>query len=62
VLQAAVKLGITVPPEIVQANAIFGMGVSQSLDQLPPSWPDMLKSWSQTPDYARACIAAFEAR
>lgn len=66
VLQAAETLGITIPDKVRRANAIFALenaGTDLSVaDDLPDGWPDALDEWRMSPDYARACIAAFDAR
>jgi len=66
VLEAAETLGIEVPAEIAQANAVFGLlnaGADTSVaNDIPEGWPDVLDAWRTTSDYARACVAAFEAR
>jgi hypothetical protein len=65
VLEAARKLGITIPPDIETADTIFIgnnlTGDDQSLNSLP-DWVSAMKAWAKTADYARACIAAFDSR
>jgi hypothetical protein len=66
VLKAAEHLGITVPAEISKADSIFGLenslGDPNLMNGLPTDWTDVMDTWMKTSDYARACIAAFEAR
>ncbi len=64
VLKSAQSLGIKVPQPVAEANLMIRIinaggdwgGVSM------PDWEDDLDEWRATSDYARACIAAFDAR
>lgn len=63
VLQAAATLGIAIPPD-VQARSAVGAAEINNLpigDGAPLDSQDVLDAWRQTGDYARACIAAFDA-
>lgn len=66
VLQAAAKLGIPIPATIAKANDIFIgqnlFGISEDVNNLPDGFRDDLDAWRKTPDYARACSAAFDSR
>ena len=66
VLRAAHKLDIAVPPELEAADCAFGMaqltGDMEWTSDIPGGWPDVMSEWVKTSDYARACIAAYEAR
>jgi hypothetical protein len=65
VLEAARKLGITIPPDITAADAAFAtvnLTGDTSILNTMPDWPTAMKAWVTTPDYARACIAAFDSR
>ena len=64
VLQAASKLGIAVPDVLKEANSVFAMAnlTGQFDGSTPEGWPDAMKTWRTTGDYARACIAAFDSK
>jgi hypothetical protein len=65
VLQDARKLGLTIPPDIDKADGIFAtmnLTNDSNLANTLPDWNAAMKVWVQTPDYARACVAAFESR
>jgi hypothetical protein len=66
VIEVAQQLHLTVPATVLTANSTFGSinlsGDTSLFDSTPPTWPDDYKAWKLTPDYARACVAAFDQR
>ena len=64
VLQAADHLHIQIPDAIKGANSNFTtVNVTGDIQLMnpPDNWPAVMASWAKTSDYARACVAAFEA-
>ena len=62
VISAAKGLKIQVPAIVLEADSIF---IARNLDagapfNPPTGWPDAMKQWQTTADYARACIAAYD--
>jgi hypothetical protein len=66
VIEAAQQLHVTVPATVLTANSTHGSinltGDTSLFDSVPRTWPDDFKAWKLTPDYARACVAAFDQR
>lgn len=64
---AALQLGLDVPPEIIAMGEAWLTSEISSWEVLLPSdvieaYNARLPEWRASPEYARACQAAFEAR
>lgn len=64
---AAVKLGLEVPPEIIAIGEAWVTSEISGWEVLLPravvdAYQEKLPEWRASPEYARACQAAFEAR
>ncbi len=66
VIEVAQQLHLTVPATVLTANSTYESinltGNTALFDSMPRTWPDDYKAWKLTPDYARACVAAFDQR